>query len=47
MKCKPFFAKKCGYSYLKTLTYLFNKSFTEVVLKLARVVPILKAGDPG
>ena len=38
------------YSYLKPLTYLINRSFTEGVfpeeLKLARVVPILKAGDP-
>ena len=45
-----FVAKKCVYSYLKPLTYLINRSFTEDVfpeeLKLARVVPILKAGDP-
>ena len=38
------------YSYLKQLTYLINRSFTKGVfpeeLKLARVVPILKAGDP-
>ena len=38
------------YSYFKPLTYLINKSFTEGIfpeeLKLARVVPILKAGDP-
>ena len=43
-------AKKCVYSWLKPLTYLINRSFTEGVfpeeLKLARVVPILKAGDP-
>ena len=46
-----FVAKKCVYSYLKSLTYLVNRSlsFTEGVfpeeLKLARVVPIIKAGD--
>ena len=45
-----FVAKKCVYSYLKPLNYSINRSFTEGVfpeeLKLARVVPILKAGDP-
>ena len=45
-----FVAKKYVYSYLKPLTYLINTSFTEgifpVKLKLARVVPIFKAGDP-
>ena len=44
-----FVAQKCVYNYLKPLTYLINRSFTEGVfpeeLKLARVVPILKAGD--
>ena len=38
------------YSYLKPLTYLINRLFTEGVfpeeLKLARVVLILKASDP-
>ena len=45
-----FVAKKCVYSYLIPLTYLINRSFIEGVfpeeLKLARVVPFLKAGDP-
>ena len=45
-----YLAKKCVYSYLKPLTYLINKSFTEgifpVELKLAWVVPIFTAGDP-
>ena len=45
-----FVAKTCVNSYLTPLTYLINKSFTDgifpVELKLARVVPILKAGDP-
>ena len=45
-----FVAKQCVYCYLKSLTYLINKSFTEgifpVELKLARVVLIFKAGDP-
>ena len=45
-----FVAKKFVYSYLKPLTYLINRSFTEGVfpeeLKLARVIHILKAGDP-
>ena len=44
-----FVAKNCVYSYLQQLTYLNNRSFTEGVfpeeLKLARFVPILKAGD--
>ena len=44
-----FVSIKCVYSYLKPLTYLINKSFTDgifpVELKLARVVPILKASD--
>ena len=38
------------FSYLKPLTFLINKSFTEgifhVELKLVRVVTIFKAGDP-
>ena len=38
-------AKKCMTGFIEPLTYLINKSFpTE--LKLAIVVPILKAGDP-
>ena len=45
-----FVAYKYVYSYLKPLTYLINKSFTEGIfpeeLRLARVVPILKSGDP-
>ena len=45
-----FVAKTCVYSYPTPLTYFINKYFTDgivpVELKLARVVPILKAGDP-
>ena len=44
-----FVAKKCVDSYIEPLTYLINKSFMGGVfpkeLKLARVVPIFKAGD--
>ena len=43
-------AKKCITGFIEPLTYLINKSFSEGIfpteLKLARVVPILKAGDP-
>ena len=43
-------AKKCITGFIESLTYLINKSFSEGIfpteLKLARVVPILKAGDP-
>ena len=42
--------KKCIDSFATPLTYLINKSFSEGIfpseLKLARVVPIFKAGDP-
>ena len=42
-------AQKYVYSYLSPSTYLINKSFTEGIfsaeLKLARVVPIIKAVD--
>jgi len=45
-----FAAKKCVESFIEPLTYLINSSFTEGIfpseLKLARVVPIFKAGDP-
>ena len=45
-----FVAKTCVYSYLTSLTYMINKLLTEgiisVELTFARVVPILKAGDP-
>ena len=43
-------AKKCITGFIEPLTYLINKSFSEGIfpteLKLARLVPILKAGDP-
>ena len=43
-------AKKCITGFIEPLTYLINKSFSEGIfpteLKLARVVPILKTGDP-
>ena len=43
-------AKKCITSFIEPLTYLINKSFSEGIfhteLKLDRVVPILKEGDP-
>ena len=43
-------AKKCITGFIEPLTYLINKSFSEGIfpteLKLARVVPILKEGDP-
>ena len=44
-----FVAKKCEDGFIKPLTYLINSSFMEGIfpseLKLARVVPIFKAGD--
>ena len=43
-------AKKCINGFIEPLTYLINKSFSKGIflteLKLARGVPILKAGDP-
>ena len=42
-------AKKCVDCFIKPLTYIINASFREGIfpteLKLARVVPIFKAGD--
>ena len=50
MKYQPSMAKKCITGFIEPLAYLINKSFSEGIflteLKLARVVPILKAGDP-
>ena len=44
-----FVAKKCVDCFIEPLTYLINTSFKEGIfpkeLKLARVVPIFKAGD--
>jgi len=43
-------AKKCIDNFIEPLTYLINSSLSEGIfpmeLKLARVVPIFKAGDP-
>ena len=45
-----FLLKICSNFYVKPLTYLINKSIEEGIfpneLKLARVVPIFKSGDP-
>ena len=45
-----FLVKKCVDSFIEPLTYLVNSSISEVIfpseLKLARVVPIFKSGDP-
>ena len=42
--------KTCSNYYVKPLTYIINKSLAEGIfpneLKLARVVPIFKTGDP-
>ena len=45
-----FLVKKCVDSFIEPLTYLVNSSISEGIfpseLKLARVVPIFKSGDP-
>ena len=45
-----FLVKKCVDSFIEPLTYLVNASISEGILpselKLARVVPIFKSGDP-
>ena len=45
-----FLVKKCVDSFIEPLTYLVNSSISESIfpseLKLARVVPIFKSGDP-
>ena len=45
-----FIVKKCVDSFIEPLTYLVNSSTSEGIfpseLKLARVVPIFKSGDP-
>ena len=45
-----FLVKKCVDSFIELLTYLVNSSISEGIvpseLKLARVVPIFKSGDP-
>ena len=47
---QTFLVKKCVDSFIEPLTYLVNYSISEGIfpseLKLARVVPILKSGDP-
>ena len=45
-----FLVNKCVDSFIKLLTYLVNSSISEGIfpseLKLARVVPVFKSGDP-
>ena len=46
----PFMAKACMDEFLEPITYMINESLKSGVfpseLKLARVVPIFKSGDP-
>ena len=49
-KLPPFVAKACMDEFIKSITHMINESLKSGVfpseLKLARVVPIFKSGDP-